>query len=507
MKKFLLVAAIVIVGGLASIVITSRVLGPRLISVSAPKGQPIGEFDFPRKEISQLSVDVVVPLDALGQIANERIPTEFEGADEKSVHERIRDARYAWKVARGDIAISNSGESLAFAAPFGGAAKLQAKIDARILTVPIDSDVALGGAIGGTLRPSVTPEWEIDPGLVPAVELTKAQLSLGRLGTIDASGLLGGSVAGLIQREAGKLVPAIQRKLAFRDEVAQLWRLSYLARPISDDPLVWLRVEPTAISATPVDYSQQDRISFTVAVSSETFVTNRDPGVPEPRELPNLVPSPQPLVTDLKIPLIVSVGELNQVLAGENIDLDTGIGTHIEISGMEAEIGQEGMLNLKLGLQADNSRLGRGVAGDIWVRARPVIDYEEQTLGFANVEFTVETRDKLTTAAAWLLEGLIVKGIESQLRVDLDDYKEEIDEEVQKGLETLRLPQGFDASIENFDLRLVDIYTVTRHSAGGPEDPGIVVVLQATGDMETRITDKLLRGDDAPGTNDAPTAP
>lgn len=496
MKKILLVAAIVIVGGLASIVITSRVLGPKLISVSAPTGQPIGEFDIPRKENSQLAVDVVVPLDSLARIANERIPREFEGADQKTVHERIKDARYAWKVARGDLAISNTGESLAFAAPFGGAAKLQAKIDASILTLPIDSDVELGGTIGGTLQPVVTPGWQIDPALAPSVQLTKAQLSLGQLGTVDASGLVGSSVGSYIQKEARKLVPAIRRKLAFRREIAQLWRQTYLSRPISDEPPVWLRVEPTGISATSIDYTQADRISFTVAVQSETFVTNRDPGVPEPRELPDLVTSPQPLATDLKIPLIVSVAELNQVLAGENIDLDTGIGTRIEISGMQAEIGQEGLLNLKLQLQADKSRLGRGVAGEIWVRARPVIDYEEQTLGFADVEFTVETRDKLTSAAAWLLEGLLIKGIEGQLRVDLDDYKEEIDEEVQKGLETANLPEGLDVSIENFDLRLVDIYTVTRHSEGGPDDPGVVVVVQATGDLETRITEKFLQADD-----------
>jgi hypothetical protein len=105
------------------------------------------------------------------------------------------------------------------------------------------------------------------------------------------------------------------------------------------------------------------------------------------------------------LPLVIRLAELNELLAKEDFEIDTGIGTKIQVSGLAAEVGQGGYLNLKLELEADRSRLGRGVAGTIWVRGRPVIDYEKQTLGFTGVELTVETRDQLTTAATWLLEG------------------------------------------------------------------------------------------------------
>jgi hypothetical protein len=187
------------------------------------------------------------------------------------------------------------------------------------------------------------------------------------------------------------------------------------------------------------------------------------------------------------------MAELNEVLAKENIEIDTGIGTKIDISGMEAQIAQDGMLNLKLNIQADKSRLGRGVAGDIWVKARPVIDYEKQSLGFTDVELTVETKDKLTTAATWLLEGLLTKGLESQLRVDLDDYQAEIDEEVQKGLASADLPEGINVSVENLDITLEDIYTVTRHSTEAELDPGVVIVIRATGNLATEVNEMLLK--------------
>ena len=165
---------------------------------------------------------------------------------------------------------------------------------------------------------------------------------------------------------------------------------------------------------------------------------------------------------------------------------------------MEAEVGEKGYLNLKLEIEADKSRLGRGVAGSIWVSGRPIINLEDQTLGFTSVELTVETKDKLTGAAAWLLEDLLVKGIESQLRVDLNEYQAELNEEVQKAIANAHLPEGIDVSLKNLQVKLTDIYTVTRPTAEGNPDPGIVIVVQATGDMSSSINQLELKPDREP---------
>jgi hypothetical protein len=296
-----------------------------------------------------------------------------------------------------------------------------------------------------------------------------------------------------IQKEARKLTPAIRKKLNVRKSVSKLWHQAYITQLVSSEPKVWVRIEPEEVVLAPIDYSEPDHISFTIGIRSKTIVTNREPGEPERHPLPDLVPLDGPVPTELRLPLIVGMAELNEVLVKENIEIDTGIGTKIDISGMEAQIAQDGMLNLKLNIQADKSRLGRGVAGDIWVKARPVIDYEKQSLGFTDVELTVETKDKLTTAATWLLEGLLTKGLESQLRVDLDDYQAEIDEEVQKGLASADLPEGINVSVENLDITLEDIYTVTRHSAEAELDPGVVIVIRATGNLATEVNEMLLK--------------
>lgn len=493
MKKVPLFIAIAIVAVLVIVPLAARFVGPKMIYVSPPSGTPIGEFDFPRPETSVLGVSIKVPMTILNDLINKEVPEQFQGQEQTNITKRIQNGGYAWAVARGKIEFQNTGTNLAFAAPFTGAARFQGDLDAKILTLPLDSTAELSGMGGGILNPVITPDWQIDPNLVPQLNLTNASLSLGALGTIDISDILGGTLGQMLQSELGKLAPALGQELDLRSEVEPLWREVFLNQSVSEDPPVWISITPEKVLMAPIDYSDPSQILINMGIQSETFLTNRDPGQPLPQPLPQLTPLDYPIDTNLRIPLIVGISELNEALASQTFEFDTGVGTRIEIAGMEAEIGQEGRLNLKLILQADKSRLGRGVSGEIWVTGRPLIDVENQSLGFSDVELTVETRDKLTTAAAWLLEGILVRTLESQLRVDLDDYKEEIDEEVQKALQSENLPEGLDVTLENLNVGLADIYTITRYFAGGEPDPGIVIVVSATGSMKTTLSPALFQ--------------
>lgn len=498
MKKVMLILAALVVAALLAVFVGARFLGPKLISVVAPSGTPIGEFDVPRPETSLLAVNIAAPVSLLNEIANAEVPTRFEGSEEKNFHKTIKEGSYAWDVTRGEIQFQNTGSQLAFSVPFDGTAQVKGNIDAKILSVPIDGTVDVGGTAGGTLVPQVMPDWQINPNLTPTLDLNKAALSLGQLGKMDISDLLGSSLGKYLQRETRKLTPSFKKSLNLRREVTKLWDQAYLSERVSDDPPLWVQVTPQRLLVAPIDFSQPDQISLTVGVQSATFLTNREPAAATRAPLPEMLPLEGATGTELNLPVVISMTELNEVLKTESFDIDTGIGTKVAVSGLEAEVGQNGLLNLKLNLEADQSRLGRGVAGSIWVKGKPVINYVDQTLGFTEVELTVETRDKLTGAAAWLLEGFLVKGIEAELRVDLNDYKAELDEEVQKAISKATLPEGLDVSLKNLEVKLTDIYTITRHSADGPPDPGIVLVIRATGDVGTRIDQLIIKGDKEP---------
>ncbi len=488
MKKVLIAFVILVAAGVVSVFVGARILGPRLISVSAPSGQPIGEYEMPRPETSVLGLGIAIPVTLLDELSNAEVPETFAGSESKNFHKRIKNGSYAWEVKRGPIAFSNTGEGIAFSLPFEGQADVKGELDAAILTIPLDGKVDVAGTAGGTLKPEVMSDWNVNPNYTPALQLNKGALQLGQLGKIDVGDFLGGSLGQYLQKEARKLTPAIRKTLNLRREVAKHWNEAYLSRQVADDPALWISVTPQRVLLGPVRYDTPEEIRIDLAIESQTFLSNRAPAEPQRAPLPELSPLTGPAGTDLRLPFVIGMAELNELLAGEEFDIDSGIGTKIHVDGLSAEVGQGGYLNLKLQLEADRSTLGRGVAGTIWVRGRPVIDYEKQTLGFTGVELTVETRDKLTGAAAWLLEELLVKGLESQMRVDLNDYKGELDEEVQKAIADAGLPEGIEVSLKDLEVRLTDIYTITRHIEGGAADPGIVLVIRATGDMQSRIT-------------------
>ncbi|HQW29246.1 MAG TPA: DUF4403 family protein, partial [Verrucomicrobiales bacterium] len=367
MKKVIIIVTSLIFSGLLAVFVGARILGPKLISVAAPTGTPIGEFDVPRPETSILAVNMVLPLSLLNETANTRTPERFQGSELKDFNKRIKNGAYAWDVTRGPILFQNTGGALSFSLPFEGAARLQGELDVKILMLPLSGTAEIGGTAGGTLQPVVLPDWQINPNLVPNVVLNKAALDLGQLGRIDIGDFLGGSLGEYIQKEAGKLSPSLKKSIDLRREVTKLWDQAYISKMVSDDPPVWVNVTPQRILLSPIDSSQPDQLSLTVGVQSETYLTNREPVLSERLPLPDMQPLDGATGTELHLPLIVSMTELNEVIKQESIDIDTGIGAKVQISGIEAEVGQNGLLNLKLNIEADKSRIGRGVAGSIWV--------------------------------------------------------------------------------------------------------------------------------------------
>lgn len=482
-----LIAALVLAAVSIAVLVGARIVGPRLISVAAPSGVPLGEHDVPRPEPSRLALHLVVPLSLLDEVANAEVPPTFRGTGTKNFHKRIRNGTYSWEVARREIRFQNRGDQLAFAVPFEGQAHLKGELDAAILTLPFTGQAAVAGVASGTLKPEIGPNWQVIPNLVPDVKLDKASLQLGQLGSVEIGDFLGGNLGQYLQKEARKFAPALRKSLPLRREAQKLWNEAHLVEQVSDEPALWLKVSPSRFLLGPIDYATPGELSVAVAVDAETSLLNRAPAPPQRTPLPDLTPLEGAPRTDLRLPLILGMAELNAVLAKEEFDLDTGVGTTIKVHGLAAEVGQGGYLNLKLDLVADRSTLGRGVTGSIWVRGRPVIDYERQTLGFTQIELTVETEDRLSHAAKWLLGDLLVSALEAKLRVDLSDYQAELDEEVQKALAGGRLPEGVEISLRELEIRLLDVYTVSRHVPGGEDDPGLVLVVQATAEVSSRI--------------------
>ena len=115
MKKLLIILAAVLVTLVVAVPVTTRILGPRLIYVSAPTGTSLGEVDSPRPETSLIALSIGIDLAMLADLANENVPPRFESSEKMEIHKNLKGGAYSWKVARGPIAFENSGTHLTLA--------------------------------------------------------------------------------------------------------------------------------------------------------------------------------------------------------------------------------------------------------------------------------------------------------------------------------------------------------------------------------------------------------
>ncbi len=484
----LIVLGTLAVAFVAAVPLFTKWIGPRLIRVPPPTGDPIGEFDTPKPETSVIAVRVEIPVSALEVAANREAPREIGESERRDFHRRVSNGTLQWQLVRGDISLSNTGRALAFSLPMRGAARATGLLDARILTLPIDSSADLAGTISGTMEIAIDPNWRILPNLTPTIQLTRADLSLGRIGKVSARSLIEDAATPIIQREAAKLGPDTIGELDLGQELQRLWDEAHVVEKINDDPPAWFIVDPDQVSMGPVDYSVPDRVSCTIAMIARSFVANTPAKAPTPEPLPQLALVATNPVNDLRIPIVAHVSELNKALREERFVVNTGVGARVELSRPEVRVARQGKLNLSLFVEGERGSWGRAISGRIWLEGLPVVDYEAQTLGFTEVSLTVETRQTLSRTAAWLLDEILTKSIERELRADLADYLPEIEEETAKWLATNKVPQEFQLALDNTRVELLDVYTITRPAPGAEPDPGIVVVLGGRGAAAVKLT-------------------
>ncbi|MDF1756064.1 MAG: DUF4403 family protein [Verrucomicrobiales bacterium] len=492
MKKLflvLLVLGLIVLAAIGSIPIFTKVVGPRFIQVSPPTGQAIGEFDAPKSETSVLSVTMDLPVDALAAVMNREAPREISENQKKDFHKRVKNGTLQWKMARGDIALQNTGQGLAFNLPIGGVALAAGMLDARIISLPIQGKADLRGNIMGLLRPTLSENWQMSPNVQPLLKLSQADLSLDPIGTVSARGFIEEAANPIIQREAAKLGPKVIKELDFKADVQKLWDEAHVIEKINDDPSAWIIVDPQRVVLGPVNYSNPSTISVDLSMIAQSFVSNTEADEPVPEPLPNLDLQTTVSPTDIRIPIVANISELNTALQKENISMDTKVGATVNITEPEVQVGQGGRLNISLNIQAGGGAWGRGVSGRIWLEGKPIIDYENQTLGLTEVTLTVESRQALSKAAVWLLEELLVKTIERELRADLKEHIPELEEEIQKFLTSGELPDDIQVIVGNPEVKLLDVYTITRTAEGSEPAPGIVVVLGGKGNIIVRLSD------------------
>ncbi|MDF1815406.1 MAG: DUF4403 family protein [Verrucomicrobiales bacterium] len=490
MKKLLLSFGVfVLLAGAGSLALPYVLpSGPRTpVIVEPPDYPPEGIRDAPTTEKSRIAVRLEMPLDALAAAANKNAPDQISGAEQKDFHSRLKNTTIQWLMQPGDISLQNTGQNLAFSLPIRGVARVNGELDAMILRLPIQGDADLGGRVVGTVAPQITTDWVIEPNLQPELILSHADLTLGTIGSISATGMIQDLANPIIKKEAANVGPSIMAGLNLQKNLQRFWDEAHRGEQVSTDPPAWFAFDPSNVSMGPIDYSRPGSLSVTMGMEADSYVSAVPVNLSYPETLPPLDLQLTDPVNDIRVPVIVNIEELNKKLSPRSFSQSFGVAGKATIERPEIRVGRKGFLLFGVSVDADTGKFGRGFTGRIWVEVRPEFDFETQTIRLTDVGLTEKTRQALPRPAVSMIENLVVKSIEKELQADLNRYLPELEKEIQKYLDTASIPEDIEIAIPEPNVQIREFYTVTRTAGNSLPSPGIVVVIGARGDITVKM--------------------
>ncbi len=455
-SKIAIGALIVVVVGLGA------VLAIRWFSPSAMSARPKLAEVPPLPPVSRSSRIVIPATITLGAIrdAMERAPRELSG--KADIPLGPSSAEIAWSATRGAFAIDGGPNGLTLSAALSGSLRASGQLGALrppegftgppgfrgppggFMTPPRDitgmlpgflrppgassdrgqdqsqtpgqSDqsseqrIDLSGNVVLTARPTLLPEWRVQPNLTAQVSIADASANL--FGTRFS---LSDQVRPLLERSISEQVASLQERLgndplieqAARQEWAKMCR-SIALGAAPGAPNLWLEVRPTrAFAAQPrID---QSALALTFGVEAETRIVPSEtkPECQFPARL-ELVGQMERGQVNLAVPVDMPFTEISRLLQaqlkGKTFPEDRSGGFTATIQSIEVAASGNRLL-MSLGVKANETKSWFGFGGEavIYVWGRPTLDRARQVLRIDDISVDIKSQ------AAFGLLGLAAK--------------------------------------------------------------------------------------------------
>ncbi len=375
----------------------------------------------PVTRTSMVVAPTAVALTAIRNIMEAIAPRDLSGQSNNPVSDLLSKADIGVTMARGPIAIAGRPEGLVISTPLNGTLRVTGKlatqaskltgtlgnlIDRSIgrevenLTGKIlDQGAEVRGTVALSSRPSITPDWRLDPNLA-------AQVNIGD-GALNVAGLkisVAREVKPMIDKTVNEQIAALDARLrqdpfieaAARREWAKMCRSIPLPGAGTGLPDLWLELRPThAFTAQPrIDSSN---VTLTVGVKAETRIVDQatKPSCPFPARL-EIVPQPEQGRVAIAVPIDLPFTKVSELLhaqlKGKRFPEDGSGAVDVEV--LRAAIAASGdrlLISLRVKAREKKSWFGFGAEADVHIWGRPVLDREKQIMRMTDMELAVES--------------------------------------------------------------------------------------------------------------------
>ncbi len=416
----IIAGALVVIVSFAGTLWATGIFWPDTGKISRPKLPELPSL----KAVTRTSMVVAptsIALTAIRNAMEAAAPRDLSGQSSNPVSDLLSKADIGVTMARGAIAVAGRPEGLVISTPLNGTLRVTGKLGAQAgkltgtLGGLIDRSLGRGvesltgrildqgadvrGSVALSSRPSITPEWRLDPNLAAQVSIADGALNVAGLKISVAK-----EVKPLLDKTVQDQIAALNARLrqdpfieaVARREWAKMCRSIPLAGAGSGLPNLWLELRPTeAFTAQPrIDASN---VILTVGVKAETRILDQvtKPNCPFPARL-EIVPQAEQGRVAIAVPIDLPFTKVSELLhaqlKGRRFP-ENGSGP-VDVEVLRASIAASGdrlLISLRVKAREKKSWFGFGAEADVHIWGRPVLDREKQIMRMTDMELAVES--------------------------------------------------------------------------------------------------------------------
>jgi len=445
-------------------------------TTDTPAATPPGEA-----RVSVVSTPVSVPLDDLRRLADRRLSGEIYAEDRQiatgtTMHIVVtrRD---------GPLTMTMEGDTLSTSIPLNIRGSVSVGIGPFRVNRPegfnADTIVHL------RTRIQLDENWRVNTDSETSFDIERAEVTVPGV-SLNAPEL----AEEILNRNSDRIAGPLDAYLAgldVRGMVEPVWQGFRDPIQVSENPSVWLRVEPVSFALSPTS-AANDQLQFNILMRMyASSVVGAQPAGLEARAIPPLEQAPQDTGRfEVEIPITVELDEANRFIGDALEGREDTIGDQATIRWLGVELSGEGdRLMASVDFEAETGYwFPSELSGQMKVEGRPDYDPGKRTLEISNMDYELDSDSFLASIADWFLHDRIRERVQTELVFPLDTIVEDIQSRLQQELENV--PLGGNGTLE---ARLESLEPLSVRVVGG----AVELRLAAAGELEVslQIPDRL----------------
>lgn len=368
--------------------------------------------------LSSITVPVSVPVAVIEQ----RLNQELKGVLYKD--DKLEGDNVAVTVTKnGLMSVRADKDKIYFSVPLHIYAKGRWKWDPCKLCPAIDKteDTSFDMVIKTESKISLTEDYKINT--VTSGDFawgdTKPTLQLGPL-TIGLARFVEPAMRSQMAKLTKQLDQELQNRLNIRQYVSQAWLLMQEPIKLDDDMNAWLTIVPKQVRMTPLQ-ARNGNLSTSIGISSYIAVTtNGKPNIQTDKTLPKLMVDSR-LSDDIRIGLTANIPYehasklLQAQVTGQTYTFDDGKSQLTINDAAIAPGGEQLVLMLDVNGKTKAGLFTKKIVGKVYLRGTPYYDAATASIKVRDVDYDLDTKDKLLNTASWLAKNKFTDMIQEQV--------------------------------------------------------------------------------------------